>query len=181
MDAADRWVASEHQRADDLVKIREEEALKAFKVAQQTKIAAATVAAALNAIELTGALIPTLGVGAPFAAAAIAAGQLALTIAQIKATEPPTFALGGSVAARMGGGADHALISASPAEGIVSPRGMMALGQTAGHDGAWPRGPGRVEPRHDTGNQRVDHAGPPDHRVGGRGLDQPRRAGGQCG
>jgi hypothetical protein len=129
MEAADRWAASEHQRADDLTKLREAEALKAFKIAQETKIAAATVAAALNAIEMTTALIPTLGLGAPFAAAAIAGGQLALAIATIKATEPPSFALGGAVSDRMGGGADHTLISASPSEGIVSPRGMMALGR----------------------------------------------------
>lgn len=129
MEAADRWAASEHQRADDLTKMREAEALKAFKIAQETKIAAATVAAALNAIEMTTALIPTLGPGAPFAAAAIAGGQLALAIATIKATEPPSFALGGAVSDRMGGSADHTLISASPSEGIVSPRGMMALGR----------------------------------------------------
>ena len=126
--AVDAAAKAERERADLVAADLEQQATKAFKLNQAAQIANATIEAARAAI----ALLPSfayLGPGAPAAATALAGAQLALAIGAITSQEPPTFALGGMVSERSTGGADHTPILASPSEGIVSPRGMMALGR----------------------------------------------------
>ena len=48
--------------------------------------------------------------------------QTALQIAQVASESPPSFAIGGVVEA------DHRMIQAAPGEGVVTRRGMSALG-----------------------------------------------------
>lgn len=126
--AAEAQAQAEMERADRIAAFRSEQATKAFKLNQTAQIANATIEAARAAI----ALLPSfayLGPGAPAAAIGIAGAQLAIAVGAIKGQEPPSFALGGMVADRTSGGADHTAILASPSEGIVSPRGMSALGR----------------------------------------------------
>lgn len=59
---------------------------------------------------------------APILAAAVVGPPTALQIAQVASESPPSFAIGGVVEA------DHRMIQASPGEGVVTRRGMSALG-----------------------------------------------------
>jgi hypothetical protein len=126
--AVEAAAQAERERADSVAAQLEQQAIKAFKLNQAAQIANATIEAARAAIALTPSFA-YLSAGAPAAAAAVAGAQLALAIGAIKAQEPPSFALGGMVSDRTTGGADHTPIMASPSEGIVSPRGMSAIGR----------------------------------------------------
>lgn len=59
---------------------------------------------------------------APILAAAVVGPPTALQIAQVASESPPSFAIGGVVEA------DHRMIQAAPGEGVVTRRGMSALG-----------------------------------------------------
>ena len=103
--------------------------LEAHKAQKAAAIARATIDAAANAVALTAAFA-YLGPGAPAAAVAVAAGQLAIQISAIKATKAPKFAVGGMVRDRVEG--DHVPVLAEPDEGILTRRGVEAAGGPAG-------------------------------------------------
>jgi len=110
-------------------KFAERQALKAFKGQKAAQKAQAIIDAARAAV----ALIPGfafLGPGAPVAAAAVAGTALGTQLAVINAQSPPDFPVGGPVGDRLGSlSADHVPILATPAEGVVTPRGMDDLGR----------------------------------------------------
>ena len=113
--------------AEKAAKDEQRQARKAFRASQALQIAAATV----ESIRAGISLIPSfayLGPGAPAAAAAVAAAAETTAVAQILATEPPTFAFGGVVGDRARAG-DHVPILASPQEGIVSAAAMQRIGR----------------------------------------------------
>jgi hypothetical protein len=74
--------------------------------------------------------IAFLGPFAPAAVAAIVGTQLGLSLSAINTQPPPTFAQGGMVRDRAEGG--HVTISAEPDEGILTPRGVAAVGGPQG-------------------------------------------------
>ena len=87
-------------------------------------------AAAISSIVMSGAVaymralevFAKTGPFAPLLAAAVVGPPTALQIAQVASESPPSFAIGGVVEA------DHRMIQASPGEGVVTRRGMSALG-----------------------------------------------------
>ena len=104
-------------------------AMNAFRTSQDLAKAQAVGDAAAAMISLTGSMA-YLGFGAPIAAAAIVAPMLVTSLNQINSNTPPSFAAGGVVGRAFGEGStsDHVTIQADPREGIVSARGMDALG-----------------------------------------------------
>jgi len=86
--------------------------------------------AAISSIVMSGAVaymnalatFAPAGWLAPILAAAVVGPPTALQIAQVASESPPSFAIGGVVEA------DHRMIQASPGEGVVTRRGMSALG-----------------------------------------------------
>ena len=119
--------AAAKQRAIKRIGREEAKAAKrTFRFQQAAQLGMAVVDAARAAI----AMIPAHGfalAGAPAAAAVSAGIALATQSAVILAQKPPSFAFGGVVGDRMQ--SDHGLISAKPSEGIVSDRGMNAIGR----------------------------------------------------
>ena len=87
-------------------------------------------AAAVSSIVMSGAIaymraletFAPSGFAAPFLAAAVVGPPVAMQIAQVASESPPSFAIGGVVEA------DHRMIQAAPGEGVVTRRGMAALG-----------------------------------------------------
>ena len=115
-------------KAIRLIAKEEQKALKqGFKTSQAAALAQVAVDAASATIAMIPAYVPLAGPGAPFAAGIAAATAAGISIQQILSTPPPSFATGGAVGDRMQ--ADHGLISAKSSEGIVSDRGMAALGR----------------------------------------------------
>lgn len=103
---------------------------KALRAAFKAQQATALAGVAIDVARATLALTPfywAAGPGAPALALATAVGGGLLQIAAITQAQPPSFALGGAVGDRMQ--ADHGLISAKSSEGIVSDRGMAAIGR----------------------------------------------------
>ena len=121
-------------------KERKKALLDAHKASQAAARARAIIDAAANAVALTTSFAYLSG-GAPAAALAVAGAQLKIQLGVIKNTKPPKFATGGMVRDRIEG--DHAVISASPDEGILTPRGVSNAGGPAGVD-ALNRGTGRA-------------------------------------
>jgi len=128
----DELEKADKKKIKKLEKLSEAAALKSFKVQQASQKAQAIIDGARAAL----ALIPAfafLGPGAPFAAATIATAATSTQLAVISAQKPPDFPTGGLVADRLPGGAaangDHFAISAQASEGIVTGRGMDALGR----------------------------------------------------
>ena len=86
--------------------------------------------AAISSIVMSGAIaymraletFAPSGFFAPILAAAVVGPPTALQIAQVASESPPSFAIGGVVEA------DHRMIQAAPGEGVVTRRGMSALG-----------------------------------------------------
>jgi len=120
-----------HRKAEaKSIKRRKSDELKAARKNFKFQKAAAKAQAIIAAAQAAVQMIPSfafLGPGAPVGAAAAAAAALTVQMAQINAQKPPSFASGGVVGDRMQ--ADHGLIAAAPSEGIVSPRGMGAIGR----------------------------------------------------
>lgn len=128
----DELEKADKKKIKKLEKLSEAAALKSFKVQKAAQKAQAIIDGARAAL----ALVPSfafLGPGAPAAAAAIATAATATQLAVISAQKPPDFPVGGLVADRLPGGAaangDHFAISAQASEGIVTGRGMDALGR----------------------------------------------------
>ncbi len=71
---------------------------------------------------MLAALAPLLTFGAPLAAAGIVGPAVAAQLAAIAAQKPPQFPTGGMVSP------DHVLVGVQPDEGIISRRGVAALG-----------------------------------------------------
>ena len=127
----------EQQRIDAELKAKNKainqigkEEKKALKSAFKAQQAAALAGVAIDTARAALALTPFYwfaGPGAPAAALATAVIGAGIQVAAIAATPPPSFALGGAVGDRMQ--ADHGLISAKSSEGIVSDRGMAAIGR----------------------------------------------------
>jgi hypothetical protein len=127
----------EQQRIDAELKAKNKainqigkEEKKALKSAFKAQQAAALAGVAIDTARAALALTPFYwfaGPGAPAAALATAVLGAGIQVAAIAATPPPSFALGGAVGDRMQ--ADHGLISAKSSEGIVSDRGMAAIGR----------------------------------------------------
>ena len=103
--------------------------LKSFKASQAAALAEATISAGVAALTMIPAF-SFMGPFAPVGAAAAAATALGLQVATINQQSPPSFAAGGVVGRAFGEGStsDHVTIQADPREGIVSARGMDALG-----------------------------------------------------
>ena len=103
--------------------------LKSFKASQAAALAEATISAGVAALTMIPAF-SFMGPLAPVGAAAAAATALGLQVATINQQSPPSFAAGGVVGRAFGEGStsDHVTIQADPREGIVSARGMDALG-----------------------------------------------------
>jgi hypothetical protein len=148
--------AAERKRINDLYRERqraanklgrEEQRLarKNFKVNQALQITQAVMDGARAAVSLVPAF-SFAGPLAPVLAAGVAAPATALQIAVIKKQEMPEFPTGGMVP---GGGTspDHRAIAAQGGEGVLSRRGVAAIGGPAAVDAA---NAGRG-----TGSQRV--------------------------
>jgi len=117
-------------RRDDR-KAQKEALQDAFKAQKAAARARAIVDAAANAVALTAAFAYA-GPAAPGLALGVAGTQLAVQLAAIRAQKAPKFATGGMVRDRIEG--DHAMISASPDEAILTPRGVDNAGGPAGVD-----------------------------------------------
>ena len=77
--------------------------------------------------------VPAHGVAAtPGAVAAIVGPALATQLAAINKQEPPQFATGGMVSGRAA--MDHVAIMATPGEGVLTERGVAAVGGPQGVD-----------------------------------------------
>jgi hypothetical protein len=106
-------------------------AMRSFRAGQAAQIAQATIDAARAAM----ALIPVFafaGPGAPAAAAGAAGLALGIQLAKIRSQDPPQFTRGGAVSDRLHQSPDHLIIGARATEGIVSDRGMAAIGGREG-------------------------------------------------
>lgn len=103
--------------------------MRAFRAMKTLQRAAAVAQGAENVLSLIP-FYSFLGPGAIPAALATAAPATAVQLARINNIQPPTFAAGGVTGRAFGSGSapDHVTIQADPREGIVSPRGMDALG-----------------------------------------------------
>tara|TARA_R110000824_G_scaffold123456_2_gene281343 strand:+ start:3207 stop:5321 length:2115 start_codon:yes stop_codon:yes gene_type:complete len=103
--------------------------LKAFRSQKAAQKSLAIIDAARSAVSLTAAMA-YLGPFAPLMAAGIAGSGLNTQLAVINAQSPPDFPVGGPVGDRIGSvSADHVPILATPSEGVVTARGMDALGR----------------------------------------------------
>jgi len=113
------------QSRDDMTAKQKQAALVAFRVTQAAAIAEAAINATLAASNALASV--------PFPAnipAAVAMGIAgAAQVATIAAQQPPEFPTGGIVRPSP----DHQLIAAQPGEGVVSRRGMQALGEEGLH------------------------------------------------
>jgi hypothetical protein len=128
----DELEKADKKKIKKLEKLSEAAALKSFKGQKAAQKAQAVIDGARSALALVPAFA-FLGPGAPAAAAAVATTATATQLAVISAQKPPDFPTGGLVADRLPGGAaangDHFAISAQASEGIVTGRGMDALGR----------------------------------------------------
>ena len=127
----DRLAEVDKRRIEGLTKQQAKAAKRAFALQQSLALSEVAISGASAYMALLASMA-YLGPGAPVAAGAIVGAASALQIATILGQSPPEFSSGGLVAARMS--ADHALIAAQPDEGIVSRRGIAALGGPDGLD-----------------------------------------------
>lgn len=127
----DRLAEVDKRRIEGLTKEQAKAAKRAFALQQSLALSEVAISGASAYMALLASMA-YLGPGAPVAAGAIVGAASALQIATILGQSPPEFSSGGLVAARMS--ADHALIAAQPDEGIVSRRGIAALGGPDGLD-----------------------------------------------
>jgi hypothetical protein len=127
----DRLAEADKRRIEGLTDQQKKQAKKAFAAQQALALAEVAINAAAAYLPLVGGLA-YLGFGAPAAAAGITGAAALAQTAAILSAKPPEFASGGMVGARLS--ADHALIAAQPDEGIVSRRGIAALGGPDGLD-----------------------------------------------
>lgn len=132
LDEIDRLEDADAKKMKKLERMAEKQARKSFRAQQAAQKAQAIIDGARAAV----ALIPAfafMGPLAPAGAAGAASIATAAQLATIAAQKPPDFPVGGLVADRMPGGgaasADHVNIMAQPQEGIVTGRGMDALGR----------------------------------------------------
>jgi len=132
LDEIDRLEDADEKKMKKLERIAEKQALKSFRMQKAAQKAQAIIDGARAAVALIPAFSFMLA-GAPAGAAAAASIATATQLAVISAQKPPDFPVGGLVADRMPGGgaasADHVNIMAQPQEGIVTGRGMDALGR----------------------------------------------------
>lgn len=132
LDEIDRLEDADEKKMKKLERMAEKQALKSFRMQKAAQKAQAIIDGARAAVALIPAFSFMLA-GAPAGAAAAASIATATQLAVISAQKPPDFPVGGLVADRMPGGgaasADHVNIMAQPQEGIVTGRGMDALGR----------------------------------------------------
>ena len=115
--------ASASKRAINTLSQSEQKAAKRAFAVQQAGAASAVIMSGAEAyIAMLAALAPILTFGAPLAAAAIVGPAVAAQLAAIAAEKPPQFPTGGMVSP------DHVLVGVQPDEGIISRRGVAALG-----------------------------------------------------
>jgi hypothetical protein len=112
---------AKQKAANRLAKDERRAALKSWRANKTIERTQAIMGAAKNAIALTPAFA-YMGVGAPIAAAALAAASLVPQLAVINRQKPPEFPMGGMVSP------DHMLVGAQAGEGVATRRGVAAMG-----------------------------------------------------
>jgi hypothetical protein len=112
---------AKQKAAQGLAKDERRAALKSWRANKTIERTQAIMGAAKNAIALTPAFA-YMGVGAPIAAAALAAASLVPQLAVINRQKPPEFPMGGMVSP------DHMLVGAQAGEGVATRRGVAAMG-----------------------------------------------------
>ena len=97
------------------------EAKRLWALRQGAAVSSIVMSGAVAYMRALEAFAPS-GFLAPILAAAVVGPPVAMQIAQVASESPPSFAIGGVVEA------DHRMIQAAPGEGVVTRRGMSALG-----------------------------------------------------
>ena len=110
---------------EDMTESEKKAARTAFEISRATALAQVAIQGAVAIARTLAELGPIAG---PIAAVGVGATVLAQTAA-IGAQQPPEFPAGGIVRPSP----DHQLIAAQPGEGVVSRRGMAALGEEGLH------------------------------------------------
>tara|TARA_Y100000004_G_scaffold73701_2_gene82801 strand:+ start:2910 stop:4844 length:1935 start_codon:yes stop_codon:yes gene_type:complete len=118
----DREAAASKRAINTLSQSEQKAAKRAFAVQQAGAASAVIMSGAEAYIAMLAALAPILTFGAPLAAAAIVGPAVAAQLAAIAAEKPPQFPTGGMVSP------DHVVVGVQPDEGIISRRGVAALG-----------------------------------------------------
>lgn len=118
----DREASASKRAINTLSKQEQKAAKRAFAVQQAGASAAVIMSGAEAYVAMLAALAPLLTFGAPLAAAGIVGPAVAAQLAAIAAQKPPQFPTGGMVSP------DHVLVGVQPDEGIISRRGVAALG-----------------------------------------------------
>ena len=123
--------ADKRETMQDELKFMRKNAKKEFNLQKSLAVAEAVMKAAVayQSLLIGFSVGPGSGLAAVAGAFLGSTAPLLANLASINAMQPPSFPTGGLVGSRVSGSPDHVMIGAQRDEGIVSRRGMAALGE----------------------------------------------------